>query len=184
MVHVYKRGAGARVLALWVQQGGRRGPRRRLFITERCMRGWAAKLVFVVGKAGTLERWADSVAVRLRCSRRLPVAYAELPRAAKQLLEMPAHVCDGLSLPYLPGMETNGFSFEGTDFAGMDYALNRALSVWYSDKGLWHSLRRRAMQQVRGVLVCGGCVLACGTATRGCGTACGGGPCSRWGCVG
>ncbi|EFJ50113.1 hypothetical protein VOLCADRAFT_58732, partial [Volvox carteri f. nagariensis] len=45
------------------------------------------------------------------------------------------------------GMETNGFSFEGTDFAGMDYALNRALSCWYSDKPLWHSLRRRAMQQ-------------------------------------
>ncbi|GIL64573.1 hypothetical protein Vafri_18474 [Volvox africanus] len=45
------------------------------------------------------------------------------------------------------GMETNGFSFEGTDFAGMDYALNRALSCWYSDKSLWHSLRRRAMMQ-------------------------------------
>ncbi|GLI61875.1 hypothetical protein VaNZ11_004385 [Volvox africanus] len=45
------------------------------------------------------------------------------------------------------GMETNGFSFEGTDFAGMDYALNRALSCWYSDKPLWHSLRRRAMMQ-------------------------------------
>ncbi|GFR47418.1 hypothetical protein Agub_g9135 [Astrephomene gubernaculifera] len=45
------------------------------------------------------------------------------------------------------GMETNGFSFEGTDFAGMDYALNRALSAWYSDKQLWHSLRRRAMMQ-------------------------------------
>ncbi|PNW73958.1 hypothetical protein CHLRE_13g579598v5 [Chlamydomonas reinhardtii] len=47
----------------------------------------------------------------------------------------------------LKGMDTNGFSFEGTDFAGMDYALNRALSVWYSDKALWHSLRKRAMTQ-------------------------------------
>ncbi|GIL75551.1 hypothetical protein Vretifemale_5321 [Volvox reticuliferus] len=47
----------------------------------------------------------------------------------------------------MQGMETNGFSFEGTDFAGMDYALNRALSCWYSDKSLWHSLRRRAMMQ-------------------------------------
>ncbi|KAG2438870.1 hypothetical protein HYH02_010668 [Chlamydomonas schloesseri] len=47
----------------------------------------------------------------------------------------------------LKGMDTNGFSFEGTDFAGMDYALNRALSVWYSDRALWQSLRRRAMTQ-------------------------------------
>ncbi|MEW5313650.1 MAG: hypothetical protein WDW38_005201 [Sanguina aurantia] len=47
----------------------------------------------------------------------------------------------------LAGMETNGFSFESTDVQGMDYALNRALSTWYSDKQAWDELRQRGMQQ-------------------------------------
>lgn len=45
------------------------------------------------------------------------------------------------------GLDTNGFSFDSTDTAGMDYALNRALSAWYSDKGFWNDLVTRVMQQ-------------------------------------
>ncbi len=44
-------------------------------------------------------------------------------------------------------MLTNGFNFEGTDTAGMDYALNRALSAWYNDRGWWNELACRVMQQ-------------------------------------
>ena len=32
------------------------------------------------------------------------------------------------------GMVTNGYNFEGTDAGGVDYALNRALAAWNSDK--------------------------------------------------
>jgi len=32
------------------------------------------------------------------------------------------------------GMITNGFVFESTDTAGLDYALNRAMATWYTDK--------------------------------------------------
>ncbi|GFH13657.1 uncharacterized protein HaLaN_09586, partial [Haematococcus lacustris] len=45
------------------------------------------------------------------------------------------------------GMETNGFVFESVDAAGMDYALNRALSMWYSDKAGWRQLVHRVMRQ-------------------------------------
>jgi starch synthase len=55
--------------------------------------------------------------------------------------------CCGL-VRAVAGMDTNGFSFEGTDFAGLDYALNRALSCWYSERTLWHEVRKRAMAQV------------------------------------
>jgi starch synthase len=46
-----------------------------------------------------------------------------------------------------PGLAPNGFSFEGTDAAGLDYALNRALSMWYSDKEGWYYLASSVMQQ-------------------------------------
>ena len=32
------------------------------------------------------------------------------------------------------GMVTNGYNFEGTDAGGVDYALNRALAAWNTDK--------------------------------------------------
>lgn len=44
-------------------------------------------------------------------------------------------------------MLPNGFSFEGTDTAGMDYALNRALSMWYSDRAAWQALTADVMSQ-------------------------------------
>lgn len=46
------------------------------------------------------------------------------------------------------GMEVNGFSFDGADSAGMDYALNRALSAWYGGEvagGTWADLVHRVM---------------------------------------
>ncbi|GBG67829.1 hypothetical protein CBR_g950 [Chara braunii] len=45
------------------------------------------------------------------------------------------------------GLEPNGFSFEGTDAGGLDYALNRALSAWYEDRPWFQSLSRRVMEQ-------------------------------------
>lgn len=45
------------------------------------------------------------------------------------------------------GLSTNGYSFDSTDTAGMDYALNRALSAWYSDRAFWAALVERAMRQ-------------------------------------
>lgn len=45
------------------------------------------------------------------------------------------------------GYETNGFSFDGTDAPGMDYALNRALSSWYSRRNWWNELSSRIMKQ-------------------------------------
>eukprot|EP00475_Leptophrys_vorax_P024038 TRINITY_DN33096_c0_g2_i1.p1 TRINITY_DN33096_c0_g2~~TRINITY_DN33096_c0_g2_i1.p1 ORF type:complete len:194 (-),score=7.06 TRINITY_DN33096_c0_g2_i1:466-978(-) len=45
------------------------------------------------------------------------------------------------------GLEPNGFSFEGADTAGLDYALNRAISGWYDGREWWHGLAKRVMEQ-------------------------------------
>ena len=45
------------------------------------------------------------------------------------------------------GLEPNGYSFDSTDTAGMDYALNRALSAWHSDRPFWAELVGRVMRQ-------------------------------------
>jgi starch synthase len=45
----------------------------------------------------------------------------------------------------LQGMAVNGYSFEGADSAGMDYALNRALSEFHNDKEQWKVLVERNM---------------------------------------
>jgi starch synthase len=42
---------------------------------------------------------------------------------------------------------TNGFSFDGADAGGLDYALNRALDAWYGDRAWMHSLQARVMRQ-------------------------------------
>ncbi|KAL4419296.1 hypothetical protein ABPG77_001628 [Micractinium sp. CCAP 211/92] len=44
------------------------------------------------------------------------------------------------------GMEVNGFSFEGMDAPGMDYALNRALTRYFGERGWWNDLAKRCMQ--------------------------------------
>lgn len=45
------------------------------------------------------------------------------------------------------GIEPNGFSFEGADSAGVDYALNRAITTWYDSRGFFDSLCKRVMEQ-------------------------------------
>ncbi|GAB2259734.1 hypothetical protein Droror1_Dr00010589 [Drosera rotundifolia] len=45
------------------------------------------------------------------------------------------------------GLEPNGFSFEGADTAGVDYALNRAISAWYDGREWFNSLCKRVMEQ-------------------------------------
>ncbi|XP_020268803.1 starch synthase 3, chloroplastic/amyloplastic isoform X2 [Asparagus officinalis] len=45
------------------------------------------------------------------------------------------------------GLEPNGFSFDGADTAGVDYALNRAISAWYDAREWFNSLCKRVMEQ-------------------------------------
>ncbi|KAH7569482.1 hypothetical protein ACOSP7_012903 [Xanthoceras sorbifolium] len=45
------------------------------------------------------------------------------------------------------GLEPNGFSFDGADSAGVDYALNRAISAWYDTRDWFDSLCKRVMEQ-------------------------------------
>ncbi|TMW93447.1 hypothetical protein EJD97_011678 [Solanum chilense] len=45
------------------------------------------------------------------------------------------------------GLGPNGFSFDGADAAGVDYALNRALSAWYDDRDWFNSLCKQVMEQ-------------------------------------
>ena len=43
------------------------------------------------------------------------------------------------------GLQTNGFSFDGADTGGLDYALNRGMSLYFSDKKAWNELSKRVM---------------------------------------
>ncbi|KAI3986694.1 hypothetical protein MKX01_014232, partial [Papaver californicum] len=45
------------------------------------------------------------------------------------------------------GYEPNGFSFNGADIAGVDYALNRAISAWYDGREWFNSLCKQVMEQ-------------------------------------
>ncbi|KAI8000822.1 hypothetical protein LOK49_LG09G01551 [Camellia lanceoleosa] len=45
------------------------------------------------------------------------------------------------------GLEPNGFSFDGADAGGVDYALNRAISAWYDGRDWFNSLCKRVMEQ-------------------------------------
>ncbi|KAK7245860.1 hypothetical protein RIF29_40713 [Crotalaria pallida] len=45
------------------------------------------------------------------------------------------------------GLEPNGFSFDGADAGGVDYALNRAISAWYEGRDWFNSLCKRVMEQ-------------------------------------
>ncbi|CAK7351255.1 unnamed protein product [Dovyalis caffra] len=45
------------------------------------------------------------------------------------------------------GLEPNGFSFDGADPAGVDYALNRAISAWYDGRDWFNSLCKKVMEQ-------------------------------------
>lgn len=45
------------------------------------------------------------------------------------------------------GLEPNGFSFNGADSNGVDYALNRAIAAWFDARDWFHSLCKRVMEQ-------------------------------------
>ncbi|KAL1806008.1 hypothetical protein ACET3Z_029076 [Daucus carota] len=45
------------------------------------------------------------------------------------------------------GLEPNGFNFEGADAAGVDYAVNRAISAWYDGRDWFNSLCKLVMEQ-------------------------------------
>nr|AEL97582.1 starch synthase IIIa [Hordeum vulgare subsp. vulgare]AEL97586.1 starch synthase IIIa [Hordeum vulgare subsp. vulgare] len=45
------------------------------------------------------------------------------------------------------GLEPNGFSFDGADSNGVDYALNRAIAAWFDARDWFHSLCKRVMEQ-------------------------------------
>ncbi|KAL6573848.1 Soluble starch synthase 3, chloroplastic/amyloplastic [Orobanche hederae] len=45
------------------------------------------------------------------------------------------------------GLQPNGFNFDGADSAGVDYALNRAISAWYDGREWFNSLCKRVMDQ-------------------------------------
>ncbi|XP_021889061.1 starch synthase 3, chloroplastic/amyloplastic [Carica papaya] len=45
------------------------------------------------------------------------------------------------------GLEPNGFNFDGADSAGVDYALNRAISAWYDSRDWFNSLCKKVMEQ-------------------------------------
>ncbi|KAK8501951.1 hypothetical protein V6N13_023271 [Hibiscus sabdariffa] len=45
------------------------------------------------------------------------------------------------------GLEPNGFNFDGADFGGVDYALNRAITAWYDSRDQFNSLCKRVMEQ-------------------------------------
>ncbi|KAL6197922.1 hypothetical protein ACLB2K_027714 [Fragaria x ananassa] len=45
------------------------------------------------------------------------------------------------------GLEPNGFSFDGADAGGVDYALNRAISAWYDGRDWFNSLCKTVMEQ-------------------------------------
>jgi len=45
------------------------------------------------------------------------------------------------------GMQPNGFSFDGADYEGMDYALNRAIDMWYDNREGFHQLQETCARQ-------------------------------------
>nr|XP_043609167.1 soluble starch synthase 3, chloroplastic/amyloplastic [Erigeron canadensis] len=45
------------------------------------------------------------------------------------------------------GLVPNGFNFEGADAAGVDYAVNRAISAWYESRDWFNSLCKQVMEQ-------------------------------------
>uniref|UniRef100_A0A0A9A034 starch synthase n=1 Tax=Arundo donax TaxID=35708 RepID=A0A0A9A034_ARUDO len=45
------------------------------------------------------------------------------------------------------GLEPNGFSFEGANSNGVDYALDRAITTFYDARDWFNSLCKRVMEQ-------------------------------------
>lgn len=53
----------------------------------------------------------------------------------------------GVDAAHSRGMIPNGFVFESTDTAGLDQALNRALSKFHSDKRDFRDIQAKIMKQ-------------------------------------
>ena len=56
-------------------------------------------------------------------------------------------VDNGQEVAQSRGMMANGFVFESTDTAGLDHALNRALSTFHSDKRGFREIQAKIMKQ-------------------------------------
>ncbi len=54
---------------------------------------------------------------------------------------------DGSSDWRVSGDATNGFSFEGTDTGGLEYALDRGLDTYYNDPAWFRQFQERIMRQ-------------------------------------
>jgi starch synthase len=54
---------------------------------------------------------------------------------------------DGSADWKVTGDATNGFSFEGTDAGGLEYALDRALDSYYNDRAWFRKFQERIMRQ-------------------------------------
>ena len=54
---------------------------------------------------------------------------------------------DGSTDWKVTGDATNGFSFEGTDAGGLEYALDRALDSYYNDRAWFRAFQERIMRQ-------------------------------------
>eukprot|EP01024_Parvocaulis_polyphysoides_P001556 TRINITY_DN10425_c1_g1_i2.p3 TRINITY_DN10425_c1_g1~~TRINITY_DN10425_c1_g1_i2.p3 ORF type:complete len:102 (+),score=21.68 TRINITY_DN10425_c1_g1_i2:120-425(+) len=78
----------------------------------------------------------------------IAMRYGTVPVVRKTggLIDTVFDVDDDVERAAAAGMETNGYNFEGTDPAGLDYALNRALTSWYNSREGWNKLVKRVMK--------------------------------------
>uniref|UniRef100_A0A7C9CYN3 starch synthase n=1 Tax=Opuntia streptacantha TaxID=393608 RepID=A0A7C9CYN3_OPUST len=77
----------------------------------------------------------------------LSLASSKAKMSATGLYDTVFDVDHDLERAQAHGLEPNGFSFEGADPAGVDYALDRAISAWYDGKEWLNLLCKRVMEQ-------------------------------------
>eukprot|EP00889_Picochlorum_renovo_P001028 jgi/Picre1/28058/NNA_001017.t1 len=77
----------------------------------------------------------------------IAMRYGTIPvvRRTGGLADTVFDIDDDIEKANAAGVETNGFSFDGADSGGLDYALNRGLSLYFSDKEAWNKLSQRVM---------------------------------------